>query len=100
MLCCFALPFSASLGVIVRVCVCVCVCVCVSVCVCVCVCVCVRVLRILSRTQQATEVQKFVGFSRKPLRCRPSTVPLKAICTVGHFPAESVHAHYSQYHVK
>ena len=25
---------------------------------------------------------------------------LKAVCMVGNFPAESVHAHYSQYHVK
>ena len=60
------------------------------------------VLKILSRTEQVTEVQKFVGFSLKPLRCRDPavTVPLKAIYTVGHIPVESVHAHYSQYHVK
>ena len=53
-------------------------------------------LKILSRTQHATEVKKFVGFSLKVLRCRdPVLPPLKAICTVGHFPVESGHAHYS-----
>ena len=46
----------------------------------VCVCVCLLsqisplerlfVLKILSRTQRATEVKKFVGFSLKPLRSR------------------------------
>ena len=58
----------------------VCVCVCVSVCLCVCVSVCLLshisllerlfVLKILSRTQRATEAKKFVGFSLKPLRSR------------------------------
>ena len=76
------------------------------VCVCVCVCVCLLshisplehlfVLKILSRTQRATEVKKIVGFSLKPLHCGdPALPPLKAICTVGHFPAESTHAHYT-----
>ena len=51
-----------------------------SVCVCVCVCVCLLsqisplerlfVLKILSRTQRATEIKKFVGFSLKPLRSK------------------------------
>ena len=32
----------------------------------------------------------------KLLCCRdPALPPLKAICTVGHFPVESAHAHYS-----
>ena len=40
--------------------------------------------------------QKIVGFSLKPLGCRdPALPPLKAIRTVGHFPAESVHGHSS-----
>ena len=44
--------------------------------------------------------KKFVGFSLKPLRCRdPALPPLNAIRTVGHFPTESVHAHYSIYHL-
>ena len=52
----------------------------VGLCVCVCLCVCLLshisplehlfVLKILSRTQRATEVKKFVGFSLKPLRSR------------------------------
>ena len=82
-------------------CLCVCVCVFLSVCMLSHISLLERlfILKILSRTERATEVQKFVGFSLKPLRCRDPavTVPLKA---VGHFPAESVHAHYSQYHVK
>ena len=71
----------------------------------VCVCVCLLshisplerlfILKILSRTQRATKVKKFVGFSLKPLCCGdPALPPLKAIHTVGHFPAESAHAHY------
>ena len=44
------------------------------------------VLKLLSRTKRATEVKKFVGLS---------TACLKAIHTVGNFPAESTHAHYS-----
>ena len=54
--------------------------VCVCVCVCVCLCVCLLshisplehlfVLKILSRTQRAMEVKKFVEFSLKPLRSR------------------------------
>ena len=48
-----------------------------SVCVCVSVCLLSHisplerlfVLKILSRTQRATEVKKYVGFSLKPLRC-------------------------------
>ena len=37
------------------------------------------VLKILSHTQQSTEVKKFVGFSLKPLHCRdPALPPLKA----------------------
>ena len=55
------------------------------VCVCVCVCVCLLsnispmerlfVLKTLSRTQRATEVKKYVGFSLKPLRCRDPALP-------------------------
>ena len=45
---------------------------------------------------RATEGKIFVGGSLKPLRCRdPALPPLKAICTVSHFPAESAHVHYS-----
>ena len=52
------------------------------------------VLKLLSRTQQAMKVIKFVGFSLKPLRCGdPALPPLKAIHTVGHFSADSAHAH-------
>ena len=32
-------------------------------------------LKTLSRTQQATKVKKFVGFSLKPLRCRDPALP-------------------------
>ena len=36
-----------------------------------------------------------MGFSLKPLRCGdPALPPLTAIRLVGHFPAESAHAHY------
>ena len=38
---------------------------------------CLFVLKTLSRTQRATKVKKFVGFSLKPLRCRdPAPPPL------------------------
>ena len=38
-------------------------------------------------------VKTFVGFS---LCCRdPALPPLKAICTVGHFPVKSTHVHHS-----
>ena len=53
---------------------------------------CLFILKILSCTQWAMEVKNIVGFS-----LRSSTAPLKAICTVSHFPAESAHVHYSQY---
>ena len=33
------------------------------------------VLKMLSRTQRATKVKKFVGFSLKPLRCRDPALP-------------------------
>ena len=33
------------------------------------------VLKTLSRTQRATKVKKFVGFSLKPLRCRDPALP-------------------------
>ena len=67
-----------------------------------CVCVCLLghisplerlfVLKILSRTQPATKVQKIVGFSLKPLCCGdPALPPTKAINTVG---VDSVHACY------
>ena len=40
--------------------------------------------------------QNICGVSLKPLRCRdPALSPLKAICTVSHFPVESAHVHYS-----
>ena len=48
------------------------------------------VLKILSRTQRATEVG---FFSETALLQRSSTPPLKAIHIVGHFPAESAHAY-------
>ena len=35
-------------------------------------------------------------FSETSLLQRSSTAPLKAICTAGHFTAESAHTHYSQ----
>ena len=58
------------------------------------------VLKTLSRTQRATKIKKFVGFSLIQLRCRDPALPLlKGICTVGHFPAESAHAHSDNYHV-
>ena len=42
------------------------------------------------------EDQNICGdFSETALLRRSSTLPLKAIRSVGHFPAESVHAHYS-----
>ena len=51
----------------------------------VCVCVCLLshispmerlfVLKTLSRTQRATKVKKYVGFSLKPLRCRDPALP-------------------------
>ena len=47
-------------------------------------------LKMLSHTQRATEVKQFVKASLKPLRCRDPTLR-----TVGHFPAESAHAHYA-----
>ena len=51
------------------------------------------VLKTLSRTQRATKVKKFVGFSLKPLRCRdPALPPLTAIRTVGHFSCGKRHA--------
>ena len=56
-----------------------------SVCLCVCVSVCLLshispmerlfVLKTLSRTQRATKVKKFVGFSLKMLRCKARAVP-------------------------
>ena len=55
------------------------------VCVCVCLSVCLLshispmerlfVLKTLSRTQRATKVKTFVGFSLKPLRCRDPALP-------------------------
>ena len=33
------------------------------------------VLKSMSRTQRATKVEKFVGFSLKPLRCRDPALP-------------------------
>ena len=51
------------------------------------------VLKTLSRTQRATKVKIFVGFSLKPLRCRdPALPPLTAIRTVGHFSCGKRHA--------
>ena len=47
--------------------------------------------------------KKICGFSLKPLHYQdPALPPLKAIRTVGHFPTESMHEHYSTcciYHV-
>ena len=54
----------------------------------------------LSHTQRAMEVKQVVGFSLKLLRYRdPGLPPLKAICMVGYFPADSTYAHYSIFHV-
>ena len=39
------------------------------------------VLKILSRTQQATEVEKFVEISLKPLRCRDTPLPVVEYCS-------------------
>ena len=51
--------------------------------------------KILSHTQRVMEIEKFVGFSLKPLCCGdPALPPLKAIRSVGHFPAESVHVQH------
>ena len=52
------------------------------------------VLKTLSRTQRATKVKKFVGFSLKMLRCTARAVPaLYGLCVVGHFiAAENAHA--------
>ena len=72
----------------------------------VCLCVCLLsqisllerlfVLKTLLRTQWATKVKKFVGFSLKPLHCRdPALPPLTAVHSGGHFHAKSTHAHYS-----
>ena len=45
--------------------------------------------------------QRVCGFfSETSLLQSSSTAPLKAIRTVGHFTVESVHMHYSQYHMK
>ena len=46
------------------------------------------VLKILSRTQRATEVKNCEFFSETSPLQRSSTPPLKAIRTVDHFPAE------------
>ena len=54
------------------------------------------VLKILSRTQRAEEVKKYVGFSLKRLRCEdPAPSVVTAVCMVGHFSAERAHAHYN-----
>ena len=78
-----------------------------SVCVRTCVCVCLLshispmerlfVLKTLSRTQRATKVKIFVGFSLKPLRCRDPALP--PLCGRAYsrpfFLRESTHAHFS-----
>ena len=38
------------------------------------------VLKTLSRTQRATKVKNFVGFSLKPLRCRDPALPVVRPC--------------------
>ena len=51
---------------------------------------CLFVLKTLSRTQRATKVKKFVGFSLKPLRCRdPASPRCTAIHTLCHFKAHA-----------
>ena len=77
------------------------------VCLCVCLCVCLLshispmerlfVLKTLSRTQRATKVKKFVGFSLKPLRCRdPALPPL-----YGHaYSRPFFHAYFSCTHMR
>ena len=78
--------------------------VCVSVCVHVCVCLLSHIsplerlfiLKILSRTERATKVKIFVGFSLKPLCCgNPALPPLH---TVSHFSMDSTHAYYVYAH--
>ena len=57
----------------------------------------VRPENTLSRTQRAMEVKNVWSFL---LNLSVVEIqPLKAICTVCHFPAESAHAHYSIYNV-
>ena len=52
------------------------------------------VLKILLRTQRAKEIKKYVGVSLKRLRCGdPAPSVERAVCMVGHFSAESAHAH-------
>ena len=79
--------------------------------VCVCVCVCVSVcLSVKSHLTSGASVrpenavtysagnggQKICGvFSETASLRRSSTPPLKAIRSVGHFPAETAHTHYS-----
>ena len=54
------------------------------------------VQKMLSHTQRATEVKQFVEVSLKLAEIQHSQdPPLKAIRTVGHFPAETAHAHYA-----
>ena len=53
------------------------------------------ILKILSHTQWATEAKKFLGFSLKAQH----SLHWMAICTVGYFPAKSMHAHCSICHV-
>ena len=55
-------------------------------------------LKTLSRTQRATKVKEFVGFSLKPLRCRdPALPPLYGhTCNRPFFPAKSTHAQFSR----
>ena len=49
-------------------------------------------------TEAGNGGQKFMGVSLKLPHCKDLALPLlKAICTVGHFPANSIHVHYSIY---
>ena len=53
---------------------------------------------ILSRTQRATEVKKFVGFHLKRLGCRdPAHVESHIYVQLGNFPSESAHVYLNGY---
>ena len=52
--------------------------------------------RSLTHSARATEVQKFVGFTIKRLRCGDPALPPLNSRMVGHFSAENAHAHYSK----
>ena len=52
------------------------------------------VLKTLSRTQRATKVKTFVGFSLKPLRCRDPALPPLCGRAYSRLRKALTHAHY------